>query len=133
MSASWQKGQRDAVRIFNDFLKQDEEFEGTALTWENLGSDVLCGFEIYERFAFFLVYTYKISANRNTGSFLAEASALNHLGAVMQLGREPSSRCRARRISSYSLRASTRTASRRPRCGLRASSTASGARSRSEP
>ena len=39
VSASWQKGQRDAVRIFNDFLKQDEEeSEGTALTRENLGS-----------------------------------------------------------------------------------------------
>ena len=48
---------------------------------------IFCGCEIYERFAFFLVYTYKISANRNTGSFLAEASALNHLGAVMQLAR----------------------------------------------
>ena len=87
VSASWQRGQRDAVRIFNDFLKQDEESEGTALTWENLGSDVLCGFEIYERFAFLLVHTYKISANRNAGSFLAEGSALNHLGAVMQLAR----------------------------------------------
>ena len=38
VSASWQKGQRDAVRIFNDFLKQDEEeSEGTALTSGELG------------------------------------------------------------------------------------------------
>ena len=59
-SASWSAQKKNVIRIFNLFLEVDEELSKRAeKTWEVLPEEVLCGPDVYERFAYYMLNVYE--------------------------------------------------------------------------
>ena len=59
-SVSWSSQKKNVVRIFNLFIEQDEELSKCAeKTWHALPEEALCGPDIYERFAYYMLHVYE--------------------------------------------------------------------------
>ena len=60
-STSWTSQKRNVVRIFNLFIGQDEVFSTCAAgeTWDALPEEELCARDVYERFAYYMLYVYE--------------------------------------------------------------------------
>jgi hypothetical protein len=59
-SVSWTGQKKNVVRIFNLFIEQDEELSKRAeKTWDALPEEALCGPDVYERFAYYMLNVYE--------------------------------------------------------------------------
>ena len=64
-SASWSAQQKNVIRIFDLFADDDEELSLLDQhSWHALGEEILCAAPVYERFAYFLLYTYEPDAKK---------------------------------------------------------------------
>ena len=80
-STSWLQQKKNVTRIFTEFAEQDDELQGD---WNQLSKAVVCAQPLYERWAGFLVYTYKIPQGvKNAGEPLACQSVLNYIGSLL--------------------------------------------------
>lgn len=91
-STSWTAAKKNVVRIFDIFILQDEELlvdhnlGAEGITWEQLGEATLCAPAVYERFAYFLLYTFKIEqGNANQGDPQDGSTVRNRIGTAINL------------------------------------------------
>ena len=84
-STSWNAQQKNVVRIFDLMAEQDEEL---ALLeehkWHTLPEQTLCAQPVYERYAYFLLYTYEPDA-RKADEFLDGSTSKNYLATLVNL------------------------------------------------
>jgi hypothetical protein len=87
-SMSWTAAKKNVVRIFDIFIQQDEELLAAAgiVTWEQLDEATLCAPAVYERFTYFLLYTFKIEqGNANQGDPQDGSTVRNRIGTAINL------------------------------------------------
>ena len=79
-----QRPENNMIRILNLFSAQDEELDG--VEWAALTEATLCAEPVYERFAAYLLHTYKIEpGSKNAGKPLDGGSVGNYLGSAINL------------------------------------------------
>ena len=84
-STSWSAQQKNVVRIFDLMAEQDEELSLLEEhTWHTLPEQALCSPPVYERFAFFLLYTYEPDAKK-ADEFLDGSTSKNYLATLVNL------------------------------------------------
>ena len=84
-SASWSSAKKNVVRIFNLFIEQDEELSKCAeKTWHALPEEALCGPDIYERFAYYMLHVYEPD-QRKGEEHLDGSTTRNYLSIAIHL------------------------------------------------
>lgn len=84
-SASWSAQQKNVVRIFNLMAANDDDLMLLDdSSWHALPEQILCAEAVYERFAYFLLYTYEPDAKK-ADEFLDGSTAKNYLGSLINL------------------------------------------------
>ena len=85
-STSWTSQKRNVVRIFNLFIGQDEVFSTCAAgeTWDALPEEELCARDVYERFAYYMLYVYEPD-QRKGEEHLDGSTTRNYLAIAIHL------------------------------------------------
>ena len=69
------------MRIFDLFIEQDDELSGV---WEELSEETLCGRDVYERFAYFMLNVYEPD-QRKGEEHLDGSTTRNYLAIAIHL------------------------------------------------
>ena len=82
-SVSWTGQKKNVVRIFNLFIEQDDELS-TGDAWEELSEETLCGPDVYERFAYYMLNVYEPD-QRKGEEHLDGSTTRNYLAIAIHL------------------------------------------------
>ena len=86
-SDSWLSTQRNVERIFNDKFRTSstERAQKYPAAWSELSERQVCCFSLYDDFAKFIAFEYKIEKGEYNGNFLSAGSVLDYLGCLIQI------------------------------------------------
>ena len=85
-SDAWVAAKANHARVIGLFLAQDAATDGQ--TWDQLSEATLCSKEIYKRFVFYLLNTYRIETGEHKGSLLKCGTVCNLFNASIQRASE---------------------------------------------
>ena len=86
-SDSWLATQRNVERIFNDKFRTSspERAAQYPTAWAELSERLVCCYSLYDDFAKYIAFEYKIEKGEYKGNFLSAGSVLDYLGCLIQI------------------------------------------------
>ena len=92
-SASWQSTNATVIKLFNESFRSSSPSLSALPEFKECGPDILCTQKIYNQFAHYLVYDYRIApTSKHPSGHLAMRPVLNYLGSLVNSARKLFSR-----------------------------------------